>query len=633
MRQFVERWILVGALLASTQLGCGGRSTLALGDHSVGGEPSDGFGGSSGAAVQSASGATTSGAPDPGDDLRKLDKLDILLAVDDSISMADKQHLLRQGVPDLIGRLANPLCVDGARRPYPDLTPAAGQACPAGPDGQPLDREFLPVLDVHVGLVTSSLGNAGGTGPSSKTDQAHLLGSLDRGQGLPGMTPEGFLAWDPETPQETFESEVAQMVEAAGESGGGFESSLEAWLRFLVDPAPHERLVKVPCSPDAVEPGCVEKLGIDNELLGQRRAFLRPDSVVVILVLSDEDDCSASAEPKSWEIMSSTRVARGSSVCDFAPNDPCCYSCGAEPPTGCEPDPICLEQPLVPSVDDQSNLRCFEQKRRFGRDVLYPIARYENALTQPVLCPARTDLSPVNDCSQLVENPLFMDLARGGPAVRTPAAVFLTFIVGVPWQDLATEPLMLLDPGNDALSYKSPAELARDGSWDLLIGDSIDPPRDPLMLQSVDIRAGVHPITGDVIAGPEAWPITNRINGHDRTIPSRDDLQYACTFPLPEVRDCQGQRPCDCSDPVKGISPDNPMCQDPVTGVYSTLQHSGKAYPGQRHVRLARELGQNAVLSSICARNTNDPSRADYAYRPAVSALISRIAPILKQPD
>ncbi len=77
----------------------------------------------------------------------------------------------------------------------------------------------------------------------------------------------------------------------------------------------------------------------------------------------------------------------------------------------------------------------------------------------------------------------------------------------------------------------------------------------------------------------------------------------------------------------------NPMCQDPVTGEYSMLQHSGKAYPGQRHVRLARALGDQAVLSSICARNTTDAGRLDYAYRPAVSALVTRIAPILKQPE
>jgi hypothetical protein len=281
--------------------------------------------------------------------------------------------------------------------------------------------------------------------------------------------------------------------------------------------------------------------------------------------------------------------------------------------------------------EDRTNLRCFEQKRRFGRDALYPVERYKNALTQQSLCPERLDLSDAAGCSELVENPLFQNLKGGGPAERTPAAVIMSFIVGVPWQDIAVDPLR--DPSLDGLVYKLPEELDQTGGWELLLGDSLDSPLDPLMLQSVEPRSGVHPITGEVIAGPEAWPTVNSITGHDRTTVNKDDLQYSCTFRLPELRDCAGQKPCDCSDPVAGISNDNPMCQDPVTGTYSSLQHSGKAYPPQRHVQLARQLGERAVLSSICARNTQDPSRTDYAYRPTVAALVSRIAPILKQPD
>src|SRR5690606_39614741 len=125
------------------------------------------------------------------------------------------------------------------------------------------------------------------------------------------------------------------------------------------------------------------------------------------------------------------------------------------------------------------------------------------------------------------------------------------------------------------------------------------------------------------------------INGHDRTIMNQDDLQYSCTFPLPELRQCMevSAVACDCSDPKAGHSPDNPVCQDPLTGEYSLTQHSGKAYPAKRHVLLARELGQQSVLSSICARNTQDRNRTDYAYRPAVAALVSRIAPVLVQPE
>lgn len=602
-RYIGARMRLFGIAFAVLALACGGRTSLDMGDG---------------------------GAPPPSPPQRPLDKLDILLSVDDSISMADKQHLLKLAIPDLIGRLSNPYCVDARRREFPELTPAAGEPCPRGPSGQLLEREFLPVSDVHVGVVTSTLGNAGALGAPS--NRAHLLGSFrDTLFELPGLTEHGFLAWDPNQAQADFERAVATMTTSVGESGSGYEATHEAWYRFLVEPAPYQGFAYAPC-PDDPSVECVVEQGIDEQLLEQRRAFLRPDSVLVIIVLSDEDDCSPRIEPLSWKVFARRALERGTRACDVNPNDPCCVACDVTPPAGCEPDATCATDPFSPA---SSNLRCNEQKRRFGRDILQPVERYRAALSARKLCRERADLADDGSCPDLVDNPLFIDLERGGPAARTPDAVFLTFIVGVPWHDLATEPLRLLDPNEDGLVYKSAAQMANDGTWDLLIGDSFSPPVDPLMLASVEPRSGIHPITGETIADASAWPIVNSINGHDRTIPAADDLQYACTFPLPELRDCitLGSDPCDCTDPKRGWSPDNPMCQDPATGVYSSVQHSGKAYPGQRHVALARELGDNAVLSSICARNTQDASRADYAYRPTVAALVTRIAPLLQQPE
>lgn len=622
----VDRLAGLSLLCSVLGVGCGARTTLSL-DRSH--QSDAGSGGRTNTTAGTSTDATdafgTDGTTGSNTPQRKLDKLDILLSVDDSISMADKQRLLQQAVPDLIGRLANPLCVDDDRSAYPELTPPSGQDCPRAPSGERLEREFLPVSDIHVGLVTSSLGKAGVIGAAN--NYAHLLGSFRAG--LPGMTPEGFLAWEPGKPQNVFAEEVAALMGAVGESGSGYESPLEAWLRFLVDPEPYADL-RWTCAAGAVEGECVVPEGLDTTLLGQRQAFLRPDSVLVIVVLSDEDDCSVRPEPTSWELLpSDNHPFRGNSMCEIDPDDPCCLPCNVAVPPEC-PGVTCPEDPLL---RDSSNLRCWEQKRRFGRDVLYPVERYRTALSQRELCLDSPDLSMSDSCSRTAQNPLFIDLATGAPAPRTPQAVFLTFIVGVPWQDLAVDPLVLMDPAVDGLTFKSPTELSRDGSFGLLIGDTLAPPIDPLMLQAVDPRSGVHPITGETIAGPAAWPVVNSINGHDRDIPARDDLQYACTFPLPELRDCSAtDGACDCTDPIAGQSPNNPMCQDPNTGTYSTLQHSGKAYPGQRYMRLAQQLGDQSVLSSICARNTRDPSRSDYAYRPAVSSLISRIAPILQQP-
>src|SRR5687767_9573944 len=43
-----------------------------------------------------------------------VDKLDLLFMIDNSMSMADKQSVLAEAVPDLVERLVNPVCIDNA---------------------------------------------------------------------------------------------------------------------------------------------------------------------------------------------------------------------------------------------------------------------------------------------------------------------------------------------------------------------------------------------------------------------------------------------------------------------------------------------------------------------------------------
>lgn len=68
------------------------------------------------------------------------------------------------------------------------------------------------------------------------------------------------------------------------ELGCGYEMPLEATYRFLVDPEPYEALVE--------EDGLLVESGVDQAILEQRAAFVRPDSFLGIVLLSDEDDCS-----------------------------------------------------------------------------------------------------------------------------------------------------------------------------------------------------------------------------------------------------------------------------------------------------------------------------------------------------
>jgi hypothetical protein len=137
------------------------------------------------------------------------------------------------------------------------------------------------------------------------------------------------------------------------------------------------------------------------------------------------------------------------------PNSECCLSCGQSKPHSCPNDPTCFNTDgsvkSLSETEDHGNLRCFDQKRRFGIDFLYPIERYKDALTEPEI---------QNRSAELVPNPIFSDLNPNDDEsnIRDKGLVFFAGIVGVPWQDIArarpsaqarTErdiPVVLLEP-------------------------------------------------------------------------------------------------------------------------------------------------------------------------------------------
>jgi hypothetical protein len=217
-----------------------------------------------------------------------FDKVDVLIMVDNSLGMSEKQTLLASAVTYLLNRLANPECINpsGTQASVIATDPAA--ACPTG-----LVREFTPVKDVHIGVITSSLGDFGGdvcpeqgAQNAAQNDHAWLLGALPRaGLGAP------FLAWTM-TDTQSFatamtakQNDLSSHIMAATEIGCGYEMGLEAWYRFLVDPKPPVDVLTVNQAANSRGP-------TDDNILQQRRAFLRPDSMLAILMLSDENDCS-----------------------------------------------------------------------------------------------------------------------------------------------------------------------------------------------------------------------------------------------------------------------------------------------------------------------------------------------------
>ncbi|MDI1436621.1 hypothetical protein [Polyangium sorediatum] len=566
-----------------------------------------------------------------------IEKIDLLLALDNSRSMADKQALLASAVPDLVLGLVNPPCVDDKGITAMQQPEHPLDLCPAG-----TRRVMPPVLDIHIGVLSSSLGGHGadscpdlvpdekacaGKANTTNNDKGHLVARLDPCSDAAAPTHEnrGFLAWDPTqslTPAGEHDlvalgGSLRDMVAGVGPLGCEYESQLESVYRFLVDPEPYASIsvINHRATPE----------GEDTALLQQRAAFLRPDSMLAIVMLSDENDCSIKEYGQFYYVGmgkqadgTDVRLPRARKECALDPRDPCCKSCGQDPGS-CPADPTC-EGPdgnparLTPEEDDP-NLRCWDQKRRFGIDFLYPVDRYVQAFTSPEI---------QDRAGNIVPNPLFTDPDPNDDArqTREPRHVFLAGIVGVPWQDVARDPSDLGQGLKDAAELAAPIDATGATTWNVILGDPTIPlqPLDPLMIESVAKRTGTNPITGDVLVDANA-PAENPINGHERTI-AGDDLQYACIFPLPagQERDCTDENlaACDC----KATENDSPLCAgNPASGGAPTLQVRAKAYPSLRQLAVLRGLEEQAVVASVCPASIEDTGGPSAGYRPALAAL------------
>jgi hypothetical protein len=284
---------------------------------------------------------------------------------------------------------------------------------------------------------------------------------------------------------------------------------------------------------------------------------------------------------------------------------------------------------LTAPGDDDLNLRCWQQKRRFGFELLYPTTRYADGLRSSVV-PRRSD-------GMLVQNPLFAP-GNGKPA-REKGLVFLAGIIGVPWQDIA-DAESLSGPG---LRYLTAAQIAAEGRWDTILGDpKASPPilpLDPLMVETHLDRTTlgipqVNPITMDALVPSTSMePTANKINGHEQNNIGARDLQYACTFKLAAPLQCTPEREamnqgCDCFD--ADLVYNRPLCQPPGGGMPTIEQNYAKAYPGVRHLQVLKEFGENSVVASICPKVLSPTNSPDYGYNPAVKAIIDRLKEALK---
>jgi hypothetical protein len=250
-----------------------------------------------------------------------------------------------------------------------------------------------------------------------------------------------------------------------------------------------------------------------------------------------------------------------------------------------------------------------------------------------------TSYQGTNDCV----NPLFAASLPDGtkldgstlcnlqPGNRTSDLVFYVHIGGVPYQ------LLHYTPGNVAASTLTAAD------WVKILGT--DPQHydytgiDAHMIESYQPRPGLAPAGSangaDPINGHE-W-ITDSGQGHILQV----DRQYACIFPLVDAsgtaapRDCsqpQNANFCDCPHASGTLTAQQlpPVC-NPTT---QSIQVGAKAYPTIRELLLAKLLGRQATVASICPEHVAEQAPGDplYGYRPAISLLVSRLASAIAHP-
>jgi hypothetical protein len=220
-------------------------------------------------------------------------------------------------------------------------------------------------------------------------------------------------------------------------------------------------------------------------------------------------------------------------------------------------------------------------------------------------------------------------------------------IVGVPWQDVAHpdsfegESLRLLSA--EELAQPDAALMGR-SRWDLMLGaPGSFAPMDPHMLEQIEQRpeGAQHPL----LSGPE-YAIApaassgrpNAINGHEQNAVAMDDLQYACTFQLREPVPCDppaatgNDVSCQCN--VNEYEYSRSLCSYPNGTENEGVQEYDKAYPGTRQLEVLRGLGSQAVVGSICPKNTvpvgSPESDVNYGYNPVVTSIFDRLSALAR---
>ncbi len=162
--------------------------------------------------------------------------VDVLFLIDDSFSMEQEQANLAAQIPRLVRDLASP----------PDLAPADGR-----PDWPAMESLRVAIATSDMGAGTLELGGMGGSSCSSGGKDGALSGA-------------GVYEWHAGDDADAFAAEVGAVVREIGVRGCGFEQPLAASARAVSR--------------------------------ADTTGFPREDSLLAVVIVSDEDDCSVESE-------------------------------------------------------------------------------------------------------------------------------------------------------------------------------------------------------------------------------------------------------------------------------------------------------------------------------------------------
>ena len=500
-------------------------------------------------------------------------KVDVLFVVDNSSTMGTKAKILSDSIPALLQKVAT-------------------------------------TGDVHVGVITTSLGAFGGDVCPDTTPYNTMAHLATTGAGQQVIAPDGIVTLAGGTDQ--MISTTRSLIEGVGSSGCGLEAQLESTYRFLVAPDPW---VKVAIVNGQASFGTAA----DMTVLQQRAQFLRPDSLLLVVLLTDEDD--SAVDPKSiagqgWAFMANqfpgssvfradgktTTAPRSTSICQSDPGNAACTSCGFgltcdrsfDSCNAIRGDENCkTNNGYYGPQDDDLNVRFFHMKERYGIDPQYPVSRYIDAFSRTMVPDRDNERAPYPAKGTPPQDPL----TGVPPYLGTPHCTNPLFAASLPSK-----------VGDELCSLPRGPR-----GKELVLFTVIGGVPEALVGAGFDTMLGKDPVHFDYtgVDFRMLQSTAKRPNQPDDYDTKNVDLQYACTFPLAVPIECGSDFSCPCAGGAK-----RPICS-------GTMQISGSAVPSIRPLEVVRGLGDGGLVGSVC------PTDITQGYASTMTRIIDRIAPKL----